>query len=201
MESTKYLNKQQKNKIEAMYKAYVEEGEKVRIPFISLSVNEPSYIVREHILKKYGEGAKDNIYACECDYLSDTGLYLRFTDYYQLYLHQYILIKELNLEADIIKKYVIHHIDEDKKNNELNNLYLFFNTHMHRTWHIVEEKFNHIKEFTLFYVNKELEHIADKEQTLETTKYEKELREYIQLVELLEQKKKTLESGISKAIG
>lgn len=200
MELTKYLSMGQKKKIEVMYEAYVEGSIKVRIPYLSLSVDEPATVVRKYILDRFGEDAKKNLYARECEYLSTTGDYLRFTDYYQLYLHQYILSRELKLEADTIKKYIVHHKNEDKKNNELNNLYLFFNNSMHRSWHMMEEKFKNIKEFTYYYINKEIKYIASAEQTKELSKYERELREYIMLVEQLEQKKKTLDIGVPKAI-
>jgi hypothetical protein len=197
---TKYLSMAQKKKIEVMYKAYVDEGVKVRIPFIALSIDEPAAVVRKYLLQKYGQNTKQNIYAAECDYISDTGLYKRFTDYYQLYVHQYILMKELNTTVYIIVKYIVHHFDENKRNNELTNLYLFFNQKMHQEWHKKGHKYKGIKEFTYYYINKELEYIASAEQTEELLKYERELREYIMLVEVLEQKQKTLECRNSKVI-
>ena len=54
-----------------------------------------------------------------------------------------------------VQKYIVHHIDEDKSNNDIENLWIFYNQALHQAYHQVIKKDANvdIKEFTLEYID------------------------------------------------
>lgn len=51
------------------------------------------------------------------------------------YYHQYVIAKQLDIEITEIDKYVIHHIDEDKGNNDIENFFVFYDVNSHVAFH------------------------------------------------------------------
>lgn len=56
--------------------------------------------------------------------------------YNRVYLHQYLICKVLEIDVDVLSNndFVIHHIDEDKTNNDINNL-VILPREKHIAWH------------------------------------------------------------------
>ena len=56
--------------------------------------------------------------------------------YNRVYLHQYLICKVLEIDVDVLSNndFIIHHIDEDKTNNDINNL-VILPREKHIAWH------------------------------------------------------------------
>lgn len=51
------------------------------------------------------------------------------------YYHQYVVSKELGIDIGDMENYIIHHIDQDKGNNAIENLFVFYDTSSHIAFH------------------------------------------------------------------
>lgn len=63
--------------------------------------------------------------------------------YNRVYLHQYLICKVLEIDVDVLSNndFIIHHIDEDKTNNNINNL-VILPREKHIAWHRVLQNEN-----------------------------------------------------------
>lgn len=97
------------------------------------------------------------------------------------YLHQYIVAKELNISMEEVQKYIIHHQDQDKGNNNIDNLFIFYDRAVHLSYHqtIKHNPNIDIKQFTMDYVDSI---ITDKNAT--------EIKDYLEILGKLERTKK-----------
>lgn len=112
--------------------------------------------------------------------------------YKNVYLHQYMVHKAFNISMKTVSKYVIHHISLDKHNNDVSNLWLFYNQQLHREFHIELEKNKDIS-ISIFTKN----WIED---TLNAENCE-ELAEYLKLLLRIENDKKCLSlEGLDEVI-
>lgn len=81
-----------------------------------------------------------NIWFSKANYLTTqkSGHIILTNDLYfnRVYLHQYLICKVLEIDVDVLSNndFVIHHIDEDKTNNDINNLAIL-PREKHVAWH------------------------------------------------------------------
>lgn len=107
--------------------------------------------------------------------------------YGNVYWHQYVIHKAFDVTLETLGKYIIHHCDLDKHNNNLSNLWIFYNSELHRKFHIELSKNPNVSiiKYTKNWV----------EENLNAENYE-ELTEYLKLLLRIENDKKCL--GISE---
>lgn len=81
-----------------------------------------------------------NIWFSKANYLTTqkSGHIILTNDLYfnRVYLHQYLICKVLEIDVDVLSNndFIIHHIDEDKTNNDINNL-VILPREKHIAWH------------------------------------------------------------------
>ena len=129
---------------------------------------------------------KDKIFHGEADYIVTLprGHVQLVNDLYfnNCYLHQYNICKSLDVEMEQVQKYIIHHQDQDKGNNDISNLFIFYNQAIHMAYHqAIKHGDIDIKEFTLNYVDS----IMNKDNV-------EEIRQYLEILDNLEKAKKIL---------
>lgn len=110
--------------------------------------------------------SSDRIRKSNSDYIARQPLgYLQFSSCYPYfphkYWHQYVLSKELQVDIDLISKYIIHHVDEDKTNNDIDNLFIFYDKASHKMWHKIS-KYDETIDIKTFN-NEYIDDLIDKE--------------------------------------
>ena len=81
-----------------------------------------------------------NIWFSKANYLTTqkSGHIILTNDLYfnRVYLHQYLICKVLEIDVEVLSNndFIIHHIDEDKTNNDINNL-VILPREKHVAWH------------------------------------------------------------------
>ncbi|NFQ90236.1 hypothetical protein FDF89_13000 [Clostridium botulinum] len=187
-----YLNKNDKKRIENYCNAKLRNKEKIRVKSLGILLEEniALYEILDYI-KNDLKVDSSNIFHGEADYIVKLprGHYQLTNDLYfdRCYLHQYIVCKELNLGIEEVQKYIVHHEDMDKGNNDINNLWIFFDRAVHLSYHQAIKRGDvDIKEFTMDYIKST---ITDKNDT--------EIKDYLGILDKL-QKEKILSSGIDK---
>ena len=121
-----YLTAQQKGKITKLYK----RGMKVNK--IAKAVNEPNLVVKQYLENTLG-------IEIEQKYCYEVHGHLQLNDFYNSYLHQYVVSKELGISIMTVKSYCVHHINGDKMDNNISNLWLFADGLMHIKYHSLLE--------------------------------------------------------------
>ena len=189
----KYLNRQQKTKITKMY------NKGVKINRIAKAVDEPIFVVKEY-LESMGAEIKGQY----CYWVHG---HLQLTDYYNSYLHQYVVAKELGISIQDVKKYCVHHINQDKLDNSLTNLWLFFDGATHMLYHSMSEVGNSLDELYIFSLDQieiDLKNIDDDlEQGIVTNdeyiEIKQDINNYMQLItQLFKKQKKILLKATNK---
>ena len=106
-----------------------------------------------------------NIWFSKANYLTTqkSGHIILTNDLYfnRVYLHQYLICKVLEIDVNVLSNngFVIHHIDEDKTNNDINNLAIL-PREKHVAWHRIlqnEDLKNKIKlnDFIESFINQQ----------------------------------------------
>ena len=106
-----------------------------------------------------------NIWFSKANYLTTqkSGHVILTNDLYfnRVYLHQYLICKVLEIDVEVLSNndFVIHHIDEDKTNNDINNLAIL-PREKHVAWHRIlqnEDLKNKIKlnDFIESFINQQ----------------------------------------------
>ena len=106
-----------------------------------------------------------NIWFSKANYLTTqkSGHVILTNDLYfnRVYLHQYLICKVLEIDVDVLSNndFIIHHIDEDKTNNDINNL-VILPREKHIAWHRIlqnEDLKNKIKlnDFIESFINQQ----------------------------------------------
>ncbi|NRT73617.1 HNH endonuclease [Clostridium beijerinckii] len=112
--------------------------------------------------------------------------------YGNVYKHQYCYHKAFNISLEVLGKFIIHHIDGNKYNNDVSNLWLFYNSELHKKFHCELEKNKDvsISQYTKNWI----------EESLNAENCE-ELTEYLKLLLRVENTKKCLSlKGLDNAI-
>ena len=189
MNLIKYLTRQQKTKITKMY------NRGVRINKIAKAVNEPNLVVKQYLESIGAE--------VEGQYCYEVHGHLQMNDFYNCYLHQYIISKELQISIQEVKEYCIHHINRNKVDNELTNLWIFFDGATHMLYHSylndgdVGDSLDDIYLFSLEQSEIDLKNLNDElEQDIITQKQYnsnvKRINKYILLITKLYKKQKKI---------
>lgn len=106
-----------------------------------------------------------NIWFSKANYLTTqkSGHIILTNDLYfnRVYLHQYLICKVLEIDVEVLSNndFIIHHIDEDKTNNDINNLAIL-PREKHVAWHRIlqnEDLKNKIKlnDFIESFINQQ----------------------------------------------
>lgn len=115
----------------------------------------------------------DCIWRCKNTYLTEWHGHIRLSPsdlyYSNVYFHQYIVHKVFDIPIEVVGKYIIHHIDCNKHNNEANNLWIFFNSALHRAFHIELERNPNIS--IIKFTKNWIEDNITNENGIELTKY------------------------------
>lgn len=183
-----YLSTQDKKIIKDYCNKQMQDKDKIRIKSLATTL-ENEYALYEIIdyIKNELNISDECIFRCKDTYLCEAHGHVRLsrTDVYysNAYQHQYNVHKALDIPMKVVGKYIIHHIDSDKHNNDINNLWIFFNPALHREFH-VELKNNpdvSISKFTKNWIENNI-----------TIENYKELKEYLKLILKAESTKKCL---------
>jgi hypothetical protein len=190
-----------------MTKQYIKDEEKVRLKFISTSIQEPAFVVLQYIQKTFGDIAIEyGKFVDLAEFKSKKGKYKRYLRFVDVAYKrsQWIMAKELNVPVSEIRKRIVHH-QKTTFDDTIQDLILFPDIRSHTTFHSKKLKGEkQIFDFIENYIEKELELIREVKERAETSEelaeaeiIEKKLIEYIPLFEkMLEAKrnKKTLPS-------
>lgn len=164
---TTLLMKIKKRKIEELCEEQLDKNKKIDINKIALKVGDPCAMVRQYLVDFYGDRIiqrfryKSSYYNYRSKVKEDQ--YIRFNDYDQMYYHQYVMMIMLELNIEDIKKYIVHHKNGMKLDNNFNNLHLFLNSQMHTSFHIHYSKNPDIDivNWSYEYIEKDLKDIED----------------------------------------
>ena len=169
------------------YVELLEPGEKARIKYAMMYLKNKYACdeIMQYIKNDLGI-SQDRIWHGEAQYIITLprGHCQLVNDLYfnNCYLHQYNVCKELDIPIEQVQKYIIHHQDQDKGNNSILNLWVFFDIASHIAYHQgIKHGDIDIKEFTLNYVDS----IMNKDNV-------EEIRQYLEILDKLEKAKKIL---------
>lgn len=191
------LNTKDKVIIENYCKEQIKENDLIRVKSIATLLTEQYalYEIIDYIKNELNIG-DDCIYRRKDTYLSEAHGHIRISRsdlyYSNVYVHQYKVHKAFDISLEVLGKYIVHHIDGDKHNNNINNLWIFYNSAIHRAFHIELEKNPSISinKFTKNWVEDNI----NNENELELTRY-------LKLILKVENTKKCLSvNGLNNAI-
>ena len=181
MLKTKYHFTEKDTKIIDTYLELLEEGEKVRIKYLLMQLKK-QYACYELINYVRDKGfTNDQILYGNSEYLSTmpSGHVILSNDLHfdYEYQHRYVVAKELNIEIEQIKKYLIHHKNGLPGDNDIMNLFICYDKAIHGSYHqAIKHNSNiDIKEFTLDYIEK----ITTKDNV-------EEMKDYLKILDKLE---------------
>jgi len=169
-----YISERDKRYISNYCKNQISNGDKIRVKALAVVLEEKYclYEIMKYIKKDLNIDPKC-IFHGEADYISKLprGHIQLVNDlfYDRDYLHQYIVTKELDIKREDVKKYIIHHIDQEKQNNNISNLWIFFDAASHIEYHGIIDKGikTDIHQFTMDYVDR----ILNKDNTTDIENY------------------------------
>lgn len=154
----KYISNKDKKYIEGYCKIQITNGDLIR-PKSVMCLLEDKYSVNEvtTYIKEVLKVSQDKIFHGEADYIVKLprGHYQLTNDVFfnNCYLHQYVVAKELDLDIVEVQKYIIHHEDMDKGNNNINNFWIFYDQASHQAYHqAIKHGDVNIKQFTMDYI-------------------------------------------------
>ncbi|NMM61179.1 hypothetical protein HBE96_00360 [Clostridium sp. P21] len=186
MENKIYITQNDKKYIENYCKIQIENNDKIRVKSVAVTLSQKYalYEIMQYIKQDLGI-TEDKIWHGDADYIfkMTRGHVQIVSDLYfnTSYMHQYVICKELGLGIEQVKKYIIHHIDQDKSNNNIDNLWLFCDKSSHMSFHqLLKKDVNaDIKEFNSNYIESILDN-SNKE----------DIKKYLEVVDKLENTKK-----------
>ncbi len=166
----RYINKSDKRYIKNYCRNQIKNADKIRVKSLAcmLESQYALYEIMSYIKEELGIESK-YIYHAEANYIHEMqrGHVMLCNDLYfdSVYLHQYILAQELGIKIEEIRQYTIHHIDLNKSNNDINNLWVFYDASSHIAYHMLlkRDAKADIKEFTLDYAEGILD-LANKQE-------------------------------------
>lgn len=170
----KFISTEDKGTIKEYCNKQIQDKDSIRVKSLA-SMLENQYAMYELIeyIKNDLNISDDYIWRCKDTYLCEAHGHIRLsrTDvhYSNVYQHQYVVHKAFDIPMETIGKYIIHHIDSDKHNNSINNLWIFYNSSLHRVFHIELEKTPNISisKFTKNWIEDNI----NNENRIELTRY------------------------------
>ncbi|MCH5138522.1 HNH endonuclease [Clostridiaceae bacterium UIB06] len=190
-----YINIEDKKYINNYCKVQLENDDLIRIKSVASTLSN-KYALFEimQYIKDDLKISEDKIWHGEAKYIVQLprGHFQLVNDIYfnNCYLHQYIITKELNIDIEQLQKYIVHHIDLDKSNNDISNLWIFPDVASHIAFH---QAIKHnlpvdIKEFTENYV----ESIINKDNV-------EEIKQYLSVLEKLRKRECTYKNPLCRS--
>ena len=155
----RYISKSDKRYLKNYCRNQIKNADKIRVKSLACMLENQYalYEIMSYIKEELGIEPK-YIYHAEANYIHEMqrGHVLLCNDLYfeGVYLHQYIIAQELGIKIEEIRQYVIHHIDQNKSNNDISNLWIFYDGSSHILYHqlLKRDAGADIKEFTLDYL-------------------------------------------------
>ena len=191
-----YIKERDKKYIQNYCKVQIKNDDLIRVKSLACLLND-KYALCEIIQYIKNDLKIDNkyIFHSEANYIVKLprGHIQLVNDLYfnNCYLHQYIVLKELNLDIKQVQQYIIHHIDQNKANNDINNLFIFYDRAVHLAYHqaIKHDPDTNIKQFTKDYI-----------ESIITDKNTLQIKQYLKILDKLEsaKNKKCLSTPIDK---
>lgn len=136
-----YINTKDKEYIKQHCEEQIKNKDQIRVKSLDCLLDE-HYALFEIIeyIKNELDIAEECIWRGKNNYLTEMHGHSRINPsdsfYGNVYVHQYYVHKAFNVPMQTVSKYVIHHVDLNKKNNSLSNLWIFFNQTLHREFHV-----------------------------------------------------------------
>lgn len=189
-----YIIEEDKKYIRHYCKVQIKHNDLIRPKSIMcmLSKQYAAYEVMSYI-KNDLSISEDKLYHGEADYIIKLprGHVQLVNDLYfdRCYLHQLVLYHELNVPMERLKKYYIHHMNQIKDINSLDNLWVFYDCASHIAFHqaLKHNSYIDIEKFCRDYV----EEILSKNT-------EEPIREYLEILDLLIAKKTLVKTQVFK---
>lgn len=158
-----YINTKDKASIKEYINRQIQNKEQIRIKYLA-AILENQYAMYEIMdyIKNDLNISDDYILRCKNTYLCEAHGHIRLSRsdvyYSNVYQHQYVVHKAFDIQMEVIGKYIIHHIDSEKHNNDINNLWIFFNSALHREFHVELENNPNIaiNKFTKNWIEKNI---------------------------------------------
>ena len=137
-----YINESDKKTIKRYCDIKVKSGDQIRVKALAVLLDE------KYCLYDIVNFIKNELKVpTECVWRGDIAEYIitlprghvqiTGSDLYfaNKYYHQYVISKEFGIDILDVEKYIIHHIDQDKGNNSIENLFVFYDTSSHIAFH------------------------------------------------------------------
>lgn len=180
-----YLTTKDKKYIENYCKIQKENNDLIR-PKSLASLLEGKYALFEimQYIRSLGI-TKSELFHGEADYIRELPRgHIQLTNdvlFKNCYLHQYVVCKELDIPMEQVQRYVVHHQDEIKQNNNITNLWIFYDIPSHVEYHqkLKTNPNTDIEKFTLEYLKK----ILNKKNV-------DEIKQYTEILDKLKKAKK-----------
>lgn len=158
-----YINTKDKASIKEYIYRQIQNKEQIRIKYLA-AILENQYAMYEIMdyIKNDLNISDDYILRCKNTYLCEAHGHIRLSRsdvyYSNVYQHQYVVHKAFDIQMEVIGKYIIHHIDSEKHNNDIKNLWIFFNSALHREFHVELENNPNISinKFTKNWIEKNI---------------------------------------------
>jgi hypothetical protein len=126
---TKYLTSVGKRHLDNIFNGNIGDGKKINCKNIAKQINEPPCVVRLYYIEKHGSNAISKFNKDE-DYIYYKDRYMMFSGCgYKR--GQYIMAKELGVDMKTISKFLVHHHDRNRMNDNLWNLLLMYDKEHH----------------------------------------------------------------------
>lgn len=161
-----YITKKDKKYIKNYCQVQIENKELIRVKSL-MCLLDKQYATGEIIeyIREDLKVPKDKIFHGEAFYtsvlprghiqLSNQDLY-----YPNCYLHQYVVSMELDIPMEEVQKYVVHHVDMNKANNSIDNLFIFYDVASHTAYHMAIkhgkiDMYNYARDYIDSIINKD----------------------------------------------
>jgi len=165
----RYIEIKDRNLIEKYCKMQVAKKQKIRVQEIVCWLGEKYCCANiMYYIKRVLVIEDKHIFHSEAKYYSINDNYMRLSkqdEYYSnTYYHQYVVHKELRIELEHVQKYQVHHIDLNRLNNDISNLFIFYDRVMHQKFHYVLTKYSEIDifKYAFRYMNEFLKSTSNK---------------------------------------
>lgn len=136
-----YISEKDKNKIKRLCESKIKAEDLIRVKSISIVLEEKYCLhdILKYIKKDLGIKSNRIYWGTRANYVITLPRghvqIINDVHFNNKYYHQYVVTKELGLDIEEVDKYIIHHIDENKGNNDINNLFIFYDTSSHIAFH------------------------------------------------------------------
>lgn len=128
----KYISPIKMSRIKTLYMDAKQKNKTYNSLRMSIYVNEPANCIREYLFKEFGG---------EAGLIIGFGTYIHYSEGYAYFTglnvkrSRYIMARELGFEESLPWQYVVHHIDLNKLNDKIKNLFPVYDSKIHGKIH------------------------------------------------------------------